>query len=417
MFQNEKIFSSGNLRDYLEDRKAHIKACIDNMNTDEISANSDAQNIDFYREKYSIEPLELYDKDQAIKCTETKAPHGPFGDNVIGMLLLTLTIPYTGNSCLWELRPGSFQFSSVSKPKTFTQPQENRRGNLVIEFQYREDSARKEQIERDIKSEIGTIQSNINSQNDQLRHYHDELEKFIIQCLEKRKSVLKQQNNLLESLNIPIKPKNGMPDIDAIKVKKRIVPVHLKTPTPVIPEPGIDKIIFSDILAILRFMGRTFEEVPKTFTKLGEEDLRNIFLAALNGYFEGDASGEVFRKLGKTDICIKEKKKAAFVAECKIWHGQQSIVGALNQLLGYLTWRDCKASIIIFNKDNIDFSKLLTDIPNAIKQHPLFVRDLQQVHPYEGEWDFIVKYENDTQREIMLHIFAFNVQNSKAIHS
>ncbi|MEK7264197.1 MAG: hypothetical protein AAB071_06760, partial [Bacteroidota bacterium] len=67
-----------------------------------------------------------------------------------------------------------------------------------------------------------------------------------------------------------------MPDIEPIQLKKRIVPLEAKTKKLAsISEPGISDKIFNDILAILRFMGRTFEETAKTFAKLDEEDLRN----------------------------------------------------------------------------------------------------------------------------------------------
>jgi hypothetical protein len=39
-----------------------------------------------------------------------------------------------------------------------------------------------------------------------------------------------------------------------------------------------------------------------------------------------------------------------FIAECKFWHGPKTFEEAIDELLGYHTWRDCKGSLIIFNK-------------------------------------------------------------------
>jgi len=86
--------------------------------------------------------------------------------------------------------------------------------------------------------------------------------------------------------------------------------------------------------------------------------LRDILLAHLNGHYQGDATGEAFRRSGKTDIRIEDGIRAAFVAECRVWNGQKELSQAIDQLLGYLTWRDCKAAIIIFNKHNSKFSGL-----------------------------------------------------------
>ena len=58
----------------------------------------------------------------------------------------------------------------------------------------------------------------------------------------------------------------------------------------------------------------------------------------------GDASGERFRRKGKTDICVEVANRAAFVGECKTWGGPKVANDAIDQLLGYLTWRDCHAA-------------------------------------------------------------------------
>lgn len=79
-----------------------------------------------------------------------------------------------------------------------------------------------------------------------------------------------------------------------------------------------------------------------------EEDLRNTLLAMLNATYKGNATGETFRRKGKTDICIEMENRAAFVAECKIWKGAKALTNAVRQLNGYLTWRDCKTALIVF---------------------------------------------------------------------
>ena len=74
-----------------------------------------------------------------------------------------------------------------------------------------------------------------------------------------------------------------------------------------------------------------------------------MVLAQLNGHFKGAATGEAFRGKGKTDIRIEQDDRAAFVGECKNWNGETGATKAIDQLLGYLTWRDGKAALIVFN--------------------------------------------------------------------
>ena len=138
-----------------------------------------------------------------------------------------------------------------------------------------------------------------------------------------------------------------------------------------------------------------------------EEDLRNIILAQLNGHFEGDAVGEVFRGRGKTDICIEQENRAAFIGECKLWTGPASLTDALDQLLGYLTWRDSKASLIVFNSGNKNFSKILEALPDTVENHRLRVDNL----PCEetGEWRVLMRSEEDVGRRVTVHIFVFDL--------
>lgn len=158
---------------------------------------------------------------------------------------------------------------------------------------------------------------------------------------------------------------------------------------------------------IIRHEGRTWETTPATYKKLEEEELRNIIIAHLNTRYEGDAAGEVFRKSGKTDIRIEDKERVAFVAECKIWKGAEELRKALNQLLGYLTWRDCKAALVIFNKSVAGFSTLLEKIPEGLENHDLFVK--KEPLNKDGEWKYVFKSDEDSNRLIKIHVFAFNI--------
>jgi hypothetical protein len=154
-------------------------------------------------------------------------------------------------------------------------------------------------------------------------------------------------------------------------------------------------------------VGRTFETTPDTYAVHDEEALRNVILSHLNVSFEGAATGETFRRSGKTDIRIESGKRAAFVGECKVWKGAKELGDAVNQLLGYLTWRDCKAAIVVFNKKNAKFSALIENIPTAFQSHPKFVQRLNSGG--EGEWEYRMTSLEDEGRTIRVHVFAFNL--------
>ena len=90
-----------------------------------------------------------------------------------------------------------------------------------------------------------------------------------------------------------------------------------------------------------------------------------------------------------------------------MWDGPASLVQACDQLCHYLTWRDCKASIIIFNKHNARFSELLEKVGPALVQHPRFVRSLEATE--SGEWRIVLRSQTDDSREITVHVFLFDL--------
>ena len=172
-----------------------------------------------------------------------------------------------------------------------------------------------------INDHIGWIRQDIASHNQQLKQ-------TIQQEVAARRSKLGKHSLIAEALDIPLKKKHGAPDMDVIPIRKRIVK-PLLTGSLKTREPGIEQTFFEYILKIIRHEGRSFEATPNTFAMHGEQELRDIILAHLNGHLEGGATGETFRKRGKTDIRIEEDNRAAFVAECKVWSGAEGLNNAL----------------------------------------------------------------------------------------
>ena len=97
----------------------------------------------------------------------------------------------------------------------------------------------------------------------------------------------------------------------------------------------------------------------------------------------------------------------SFVAECAVWRGAKDLDGKLDQLLGYLTWLDCKAALIIFNKDVAAFSQLLEKAPERLAAHPFLVRDLGEQGA--GEWRYVFRSKEDEARQITVHVFLLNL--------
>lgn len=153
-------------------------------------------------------------------------------------------------------------------------------------------------------------------------------------------------------------------------------------------------------------MVAVMERSPKAFKGMKEEDLRQHFLVQLNGQYEGQATGETFNFEGKTDILIRTAGKNVFIAECKFWDGPESIRRAIDQLLGYASWRDTKTAFLVFNRSK-NLSSVIQKVKEAVKTHPNVLREL----PYASETGLrvVLHHRDDRARELILRVLIFEV--------
>ena len=310
---------------------------------------------------------------------------------------VVIAIPHTGDPDLFHVRGSTF---SMSPPRISVS-----NGNVYLRFaDVNLDGGR-------IKADINSLISEINQHLGYLRRdfdaWNQRLPSVARQALADRKRRLMAQHNVAASIGLPMKRR---PD-DALtyaapEVRRKI---NL-SPPPVpkqafVPEPVLDATEFDHILQIIGKVAVVFERNPSTFSKLGEEALRDNILVHLNGHYES-ATGETFNAAGKTDILIRSGEKNVFIAECKFWHGEKGYLATIDQLLSYLTWRDTKAAVIIFNR-NKGFSDVLATIQAAIKKHPNFKRALLAAS--DTSFRYVFRQKTDDARELHLAVFAFDI--------
>jgi hypothetical protein len=133
------------------------------------------------------------------------------------------------------------------------------------------------------------------------------------------------------------------------------------------------------------------------------------FLVQLNGVFKGQATGETFNFQGKTDILIRVDGKNVFIAECKFWKGEKVFLGTIDQLISYLSWRDTKAAVLVFNR-NADFSAVLSKIAEITLKHANFKRELGKSN--ESTFRYVFGQPKDGNREITLTVMAFDIPSA-----
>jgi hypothetical protein len=167
---------------------------------------------------------------------------------------------------------------------------------------------------------------------------------------------------------------------------------------------------YDDILKTISSMVTVMERSPSVFASMDEESLRTILLVALNGLYEGQATGETFNGHGKTDILIRREDRNVFIAECLMWQGPAYITSKMNQqLFKYAIWRDSKLALIVFSR-GVNFTHVVKTMQTTIESHPQFVRKMEWKHETGFRYEF--RRHDDPSRHFVLTAIAFSVPNA-----
>lgn len=312
--------------------------------------------------------------------------------------IVELIVPFTGDRDFFFVRPMNWD---SSPPRAVVESHQ-------IKIQASGRDLSQAQVKASFDGTLKDIQQYLDWQKTTAEQFNQSLAQRARQEIEIRKTKLLKDREVVSGLGYPMKQREvAARTYAAPDVRRKIHPQLPPASTaPYKPEPVLDDAIYKDILATIENMTKVMERSPSAFAQMGEEDLRQHYLVQLNGRFEGAATGETFNHLGKTDILIRVQDRNIFIAECKFWKGEATFLLTINQILGYLSWRDTKAAIILFNR-NKDFSTVLARVKEAVDKHPHKKRGPTD----EGETRFRYTFGNpsDHSREIILTILAFDV--------
>ncbi|MET9225655.1 hypothetical protein [Lentzea sp. NPDC003310] len=170
------------------------------------------------------------------------------------------------------------------------------------------------------------------------------------------------------------------------------------------PEHALADDIATSLITLITSFGRALERLPSTADKLvgeSEETIRDVLLFLLNANYRGLATGETFVGKGKTDILLRWQDRDAFIAECKIWHGEKRFVEAIDQLLGYTVWRDTRTALILFIRDRTDVTSVIDKAAACVRQHEQFLNERSTNEP-DAPSEFALTSAVDNHRAIRL---------------
>jgi hypothetical protein len=313
---------------------------------------------------------------------------------------VTFAIPFCGDASLLALRPQNFTYTPGG-------PHGEVVGN-EIQVTFAGINLNGERVRREFDNELRFIKQNLESLRTAIDRHNESQEKLIRTQIQQRKQKLLSDSAMVNSLGFPIKRRDGAPTTYAVPVRKRKPRIEEITARSDAfrPEPALAESEYKEILKIIQNMVQVMEQSPHAFEQMGEEGLRTHFLVQLNGQYEGTATGETFNFQGKTDILIKVEGKNVFIAECKFWDGEKQFLGTIDQLLSYLSWRDTKTAVVIFNR-NQNFTEVLRKIAEITPTHSLYKRTLPQ--NAESGFRYIFGQPNDANREVILTVMVFDI--------
>lgn len=403
-----KVFGEKDLESIIQSKIQEMQVEINRKPDNYILNVNEIEYINYLARHYSIENIELNFDEVSISTYEKDISADNFPSRSFYVKrnrtyrkdVIKYHIPFTGNNELLRCIPNPCLM--------WTTEVSIEEGSLcfdIINF-YNEPDRIKQEAEQIIES----IRNQADNLTKQITTFNSSLLYNAQMIFRARKDHLLNKNDFIASLGVPIKMRESYPHTFAIPTpqtrKKVQVTPPIVTEKVYRPDPTLEISVYEDILQVIHDVGKQFERMPSTYAHKHEEDLRDHILLVLEPRFEGSATGETFNKTGKTDILLRYQSSNVFIAECKFWKGVKAFLETITQLLGYLTWRDSKAAVVIFVQ-NKEFSMVIKTIEAEVSKHPNY---LGFVNKKEETWlNYRFHTNNDPNREIKLAVLLFHI--------
>lgn len=411
----ETLFSEYDLSRVLDNQREKLKQAVEKLGRDEILGVSETDLVQHLVSEFEVTVPTLHREAMYAEERETKIDvSGDPGRDVRGGRSVylpgtevTIVVPFSGDGALFQCRPNQYR---PSHPRAVV-------ASGTISLVYTAETINAESMKTRIEGDLTEIELWLGWQRGQISPFNQELPRFAEAQVSARRDRLIAAEGAIADIGIPVRRKGDRPTTFVVPEVRQRPKINVPRPQPTEPyvaEPTLAIDTYDEILRIISDMARVMEQSPHAFAELDEESLRFQFLVPLNGHFEGSASGETFNYDGKTDILIKSAGKIIFVAECKIWAGPKALAKTIDQIRGYLSWRDTKAAVLLFVR-NRDFSAVVSQVVPAVEAHPGWKKTIGQTD--ETAFRFIIGHRDDSNREIMLSVLLFLVPTPQSTGS
>jgi hypothetical protein len=401
-----RAFAEASLMDVLKARRDQMLQEVQAEPSHQLLNVNESDYVRYLAGKYRIEPLTLDFGAIQVSQTERMVPIGQHPLAFRGYLpsqnpaylrqVVIFHIPFTGDSTLFRYQPSSTLLCA---------PVEINVSRNEITFSLVNWNDNVQELKNDQSNLVERIRQQSEYLTTDVQGFNSGLEAYARQMVSQRKAKLLSQLSLVESLGIPLRKSPSTPQTFAVPVApKKLFVKPRSSGAAYSPDPTLDQTTYQDILSIIHDGGIAMERLPSTYASKGEEDLRDYLLTILCTHYP-NTTGETFNKQGKTDILVRHEGANVFVGECKFWKGISGFHDTIDQILGYLTWRDSKAAIICF-VTNKELKPVLDQIGKGTPDHPYCIR--LEGKKNESWFQFEFRLKSDPTRNARLAVLCFH---------
>ena len=402
-----KLYAERRLFEVLDALKGKMLNEIRNESPNKLLNVNESDYVRYLADKFQVEPIEFNFDAIQISHSEKliRVEDHPFNSGAhfthsrreaYPRQVITFHLPFTGDHWLLNCLPSTYLAGWVLEI-------EELQNEITFDLINWQNDA--EVLKREKESNIDRIRKQTENLVNEVTTFNSQLEPQARQSVSARKSQLLQQASVAESLGIPLRKSASVPQTFAVPVVPKKLAVKPTAPDAAYsPQPTLDLATYPNILSIIHDTGVAMERHPSTYASKQEEDLRDFLLMTLCTHYP-NTTGETFNKKGKTDILVRYETSNVFVGECKFWKGLKVFHETIDQILGYLTWRDSKAAIICF-VNNKELNPVLEQISTGTSQHPSFVR--LESKKSESWIQFEFRLKSDATRNVHLAVLCFH---------
>lgn len=395
-----ELFQDQRWREYRDGLVSDMKTEVSQLR-DEVLENSTDYLTMLFTEKYLPSKLEIHDpklsegsiieKDVSDNPRRATFSDGPV---YIEAQQIDVKVPYDGPQTLLKVLPTTFKSGGVRNIASIG------RNEILFHVDFFLDNGDAEEVEEEVDRKVERIRWFANRINSDIDDLESDLETEARQAVENQRSAMETKNEVLESIGADTddEPTGFVKPERARSIELPSQSGSDDDGLPVLPDR-----VYRDMLGLIDDLGINIEQSKEPVRGLGEESLRDIFLAGINSHYSGLASGESFNRGGKTDIRLPYENENLFIAECKFWSGPSKYQDTLDQLLEYLNVRDSQAAVMIFSR-NEDFPAVKEKMADATINHDQCDTKLTEYDDHE-----VYQFRQSSDSPVKIAIKAFDV--------